>query len=161
MTNLSTPIEYFKKEAKNLFREVQAHDAEAMARVRRVLKDSVNVSLMRVQHVVAVEYGFLKWEDLIKATAGELHAKISMKKESLLKGKGEKSIAEKGNGHRLKLRVPPPGETPLVSFLRGPLDLPTPPPFNEFADLMDTMTMEEQRQWLDEDARRMGLFRRN
>ena len=147
MTNLSTPIEYFKKEAKKLFRQVEAGEAEALERVVRVLKDTEEVSLMRVQHVIAVESGFLKWESLIKASAADLQAAISRKREL-------------PNDSRVKLRVPPPGETPLVSFLRGPFDV-APAPYNAvFANLMDTMTMKEQEQWLHEDARRMGLFDR-
>jgi hypothetical protein len=92
-----------------------------------------------------VESGYPKWENLIKASAVELQAAISRKNEL-------------SNDLRLKLRVPPPGETPLVSFLRGPFDVPTAPHLKAFADLMDTMTMKEQEQWLDEDARAMGLF---
>ena len=63
MTNLSTPIEYFKKEAKKLFKQIEANDAEALLRVRRVLKDQEDLTLMRIQHVIAVEHGFLKWEN--------------------------------------------------------------------------------------------------
>lgn len=147
MTNTSTPIEYFRKEAKKLFHQVKAGEAAALGRVRRVLKDSEDVSLMRVQHVIAVESGYPKWENLIKASPVELQALISRKKEL-------------PNDARVKLRVPPPGETPLVSFLRGPFEGPIGPQNKAFADLMDTMTMEEQRRWLDEDARRMGLFDR-
>lgn len=147
MTNTSTPIEHFKKEAKKLFRRVEAGEAEALDRVRRVLKDSEDVSLMRVQHVIAVEAGYLKWENLIDATAVELQAAISKK-------------IELPSDLRVKLRVPPPGETPLVSYMRGLFEGRTPPQYKAFADLMDTMTMEEQRRWLDEDARKMGLFDR-
>jgi hypothetical protein len=147
MTKTSTPIEYFKKEAKKLFRQVEAGEAEALDRVKRVLKDSEKVSLMRVQHVIAVESGYPKWENLINASAVELQTAISRKREL-------------PHDTRVKLRVPPPGETPLVSFLRGPFDTPTTPHLAAFADLMDTKTMKEQEQWLDEDARRMGLFNR-
>ncbi|MBL7672045.1 MAG: hypothetical protein JNM39_16275 [Bdellovibrionaceae bacterium] len=147
MTNTSTPIEYFKKEAKKLFRQVEAGEAEALDRVKRVLKDSEDVSLMRVQHVIAVESGYPKWENLVKASTVELQAVISRKREL-------------PNDYRVKLRVPPPGETPLVSFLRGPFDVPPAPHNAAFANLMDTMTMKEQEQWLHEDARKMGLFDR-
>lgn len=160
MTTQSTLIEYFKKEAKKLFKLVKANDAEAIARVLIVLKDPTNISLMRVQHVIAVEYGFLKWENLIKASAIDLQAAIARKKEMLLANVSEKSITANANNQRVKLRVPPPGETPLVSFLRGPFETPITPHLAEFANLMDTMTMKEQEQWLDEDARRMGLFDR-
>lgn len=109
MTNTSAPIEYFKREAKKLFGQVDAGEAEALARVMGVLKDSEEISLMRVQHVIAVEAGFLKWENLIKASAIELQSLISRTKEL-------------PKDQQVKLRVPPPGETPLVSFLRGPFN---------------------------------------
>lgn len=144
MTNLSTPIEYFKKEAKKLFRQVQGNDAEALARVQRVLKDNTDISLMRVQHVVAVDYGFSKWEDLIRASAVELQSAISKKRAS----------SHHSNG------LPNRTGTPLGNFFRGPGIIPTPPHLAALADMFDKMTMEEQRQYLDEDARRMGLFRR-
>ena len=144
MTNLSTPIEYFKKEAKKLFRQVQENDAEALARVRRVLQDSDDISLMRVQHVVAIEHGFSKWEELIKTSALELQSAISKKK---------------GGGRRSSGLLNRTG-TPLGNFYRGPGIIPTSPHFAALADMFDKMTMEEQRQYLDEDAQRMGLFRR-
>ncbi len=147
MTNTSTPIEYFKKEAKKLFRQVEAGEAEALVRVKRVLKDSENISLMRIQHVIAVEAGYPKWENMAKAPTVELQAAIARKRQL-------------PNDSRVKLRVPPLGETPLVSFLRGPFDVPPAPDNAAFANLMDTMTMKEQEQWLHEDARKMGLFDR-
>lgn len=144
MTNLSTPIEYFKKESKKLFRQVQANDAEALARVQRVLKDPTDVRLMRVQHVVAVEYGFSKWEDLVKASAVELQAAISRKKFS---------------SHRSSAQPNRTG-TPLGNFLRGPGIIQTQPHLAALADMFDKMTIDEQRRYLDEDARSMGLFDR-
>lgn len=144
MTNLSTPIEYFKKEAKRLIRQVQANDSEALARIHRVLKDPTEISLMRIQHVIAVEHGFLKWEDLIKASAMELQAAIARKK------------INSGCSNELPKRA----GTPLGNFLRGPGIIPTPPHLAALADMFDKMTMEEQRRHLDEDARAMGLFDR-
>jgi hypothetical protein len=156
MTHSSHPIEYLKKEAKKLFRRFKDGNAIACDRVQRVLKDSEEVSLMRIQHVVAVEYGYSNWETLIKAPLVDLQSAILEKKEQLLINVNEKSIATFPSDHRLNLRVPPPGETPLVTMLRGPFDLPMEPGSAAFADLMDTMTMEEQRRWLDEDSRRMN-----
>lgn len=260
MTTLSTPIDYFKKEAKKLFRQVQANDAEALARVQRVLKDTTDVSLMRVQHVVAIDYGFPKWEDLIRANPVELHLAITMAKEPLLNDFGigiydghrrlpkeerdaiftknrkvlreslnavaktimwlqarvapiktintnqssyrykhlaekdigyitngvfiaaaiiagypykiandgpnvlfamsEKSIKETEKVHQSRSRGPNPTGTPLGNFFRGPGIIPTPPLLAALADMFDSMTMEEQRRYLDEDARAMGLFNR-
>ena len=137
MTNSSTPIEYFKKEAKKLFRQVEANDAEALARVQRVLKDRGGISLMRIQHVIAVEFGFSKWEELIGTSAIELQSVITKKKNNLpLKG------------------------TPLGNFFRGSGILPTPPHFAALADMFDKMTPKEQERYLDEDARAMRLFYR-
>lgn len=140
MTNLSTPIDYFKNQSKQLFRQVQANDAEALARVRRVLKDPKDISLMRVQHVVAIEHGFLKWEDLLKASGVELQAAIATKQ---------------GSGNRPKV-FPNRTGTPLGNFLRGPGIIQTPPLLAVPAETFDMMTMEEQRRYLDENARAMG-----
>ena len=141
MTNLSTPIEYFKKQAKRLLRQVQANDAEALARTRRVLKDPLDVSLMRIQHVVAVEHGFSKWENLVNASGAELQEAIAR---------------QKSNCHRTN-EPPRRTPTPLGNFLRGPGNIPTPPHLRALADMFDEMTMEEQRRYLDEDARARGL----
>lgn len=260
MTTLSTPIEYFKKEAKKLFRQVQANDAEAITRVQRVLNDPTNVSLMRVQHVVAIEYGFQKWEDLIGANPVELHLAITMEKVPLLNdfgigiydghrrlskeerdaifkkdrkvlreslnpiaktimwlqtrvapiktininqssyrykhiaekdigyitngvfiaaaiiagypykiandgpnvlfGMSEKSIKETEKVHQSRSRGPNSTGTPLGNFFRGPGIIPTPPHLAALADMFDSMTVEDQRRYLDENARAMGLFNR-
>lgn len=144
MTNSSTPIKYFKKEAKKLFRQVEAKDAEALARVQRVLKDPVDISLMRIQHVIAVESCFSKWEELIGTSAAELQSVISRKKTI---------------NFRLN-ELPRRTGTPLGNFLRGPDSLPTSPHLVALADMFDKMSMEEQRRYLDEDARAKGLFNR-
>jgi hypothetical protein len=145
MTNSSTPIEYLKKEAKKLFRKFQANESEALARVQRVLTDPTNVSLMRVQHVIAVEFGFSKWEELIGTSIVELQSLITRKKIS---------------NSRLNEQPRRTG-TPLGNFLRGPGIIPTPPHLAELADMFDKKTMEEQRRYLDEDARAMGLLDRH
>lgn len=260
MTNLSNPIEHFKKEAKKLFKQVKANNTEANCRVRQVLKDSVNISLMLIQHVVAVEYGFLKWDDLIKASIVELHLAITMKRIPLLndfgiglynghhdlskeesdaifennrkilresvelitktigwlqtnlkpiktlnarrESYGYKHLAEKDigyitngvfiaaaiiAGYPYKIIVDSPNVifgmseesikkiarshylnkqgnkltgTPLGNFFRGPGVIPTSPHLAELADMFDKMTMEEQRLYLNEDARTNGLLNR-
>ena len=144
MANLSTPIVYFKKEAKKLFRQVQSNDAEAIARAQRVLKDLSDISLMRIQHVVAIEYGFSKWEDLIKASPVDLHSAISKKQAS-----------DPGSITR-----PLSNATPLGNFFRGPGIIPTSPHFGALADMFDKMTLDEQRRYLDEDARAMRQINR-
>lgn len=135
MTNSSTQIEYFRKEAKKLFKQVKANDAEAKERVSQLLKDSDEISLMRIQHIVAVENGFLKWENLINASEVELRMAIARKKNSTA--------------------------TPLGMFYRGTGIMPASPHFSVMADMFDKMTYEEQRRYLDEDALRMGVFSRS
>ncbi len=135
MTIPSAQIAFFKKEAKRLIRQVEDHDPKALMRFKSVLRDPLDMSLMRAQHVVAVEYGFSKWEDLICASPERLQTAINAK----------------------RLRIPKPSGTPLGNFLRGPGVLPTPPHLEQLADMFDRMTMEEQRRYLDEDAQRMGL----
>jgi hypothetical protein len=142
MTNLSTPIEYFKKEAKKIFRQVQANDAEGLARVQRVLNDPTDISLMRIQHVVAVECGFSKWDDLIKASTVVLQAAIARRAS-----------------HRSN-ELPNRTGTPLGNFLRGTGIIPTRPDRAALADMFDEKTLEEQSRYLNADARAMGVFDR-
>lgn len=66
MTTTSTQIEYFKREAKKLFKQVLAENPEAQERVLNVLKDASGISLMQVQHAIAVEAGFLKWKTCLR-----------------------------------------------------------------------------------------------
>lgn len=134
MTDQSRQIEYFKKEAKKLFRQVKAGEAEALDRVKRVLKDSEDISLMRVQHVVAAECGFLKWEDLLRASALELSRAVKRSKNRTA--------------------------TPLGIFYRGTGIIPATPENEAIADMFDKMTLPEQERYLDEEARRMGFFDR-
>lgn len=133
MTDTSTQIDFFKKEAKNLFKQAKADIPEAKERILRVLKDSENISLMRVQHVIAVESGFQKWGSLIEASETELRMAIVRKKNVTA--------------------------TPLGQFLRG-TGIMSSNRYDKLADMFDKMTMDEQRRYLDEDARKMGMFSR-
>lgn len=134
MTTMSTQIEYFKREAKKLFKRVHAKNPEARERVLNVLKEASDLSLMRVQHVIAVEAGFLKWEDLIRASELELRRAVTRSKNRTA--------------------------TPLGIFYRGTGIIPATPENEKLADMFDKMTPREQERFLDEDARRMGLFDR-
>src|SRR5687767_9865807 len=67
MTELSLPIDYFKKSAKILCKQVKAAASAACQRARVVFNDYSDKSddaiasaftLMRAQHVVAVEHDF-------------------------------------------------------------------------------------------------------
>jgi len=130
----STQIEYFKREAKKLFKQVTADNPEAKERVLKVLKDPSDISLMRVQHVIAVESGFLKWEDLIRASELELRRAVTRSKNRTA--------------------------TPLGIFYRGTGIIPATPENKAKADMFDRMSREEQIRYWDEDARRMGTFYR-
>jgi hypothetical protein len=78
LDDFSTPLSYFSKRAKKLRTGVQAGDADALARVRSVFNDAASESdqaviagfgLMRAQHVVAVEHGFVHWKALTEEVA--------------------------------------------------------------------------------------------
>jgi hypothetical protein len=89
MTGLSLPIDYFKKTAKALHKHVRGAESNACRRVRTVFTNyrdkpdaavASNFTLMQAQHVVAVEHGFAKWQDLAQASATELRLAITMVK---------------------------------------------------------------------------------
>lgn len=96
-----------------------------------MIKDTSDISLMKVHHVIAVESGFLKWDDL-KATEFDLHRAIIRRKNRTT--------------------------TPLGRFYRGAGGFPTSPKLEAWADFFDKMTMEEQRRYLQHDARRIGFY---
>ncbi len=257
MTNLTRPIGYFKKEAKSLLKQVKLQDSGALKRITQVLKSSEDITLMRAQHVVAVEHGFSKWEDLTRSSSVELHLAITLNKipqlndfgigsfgsnrnlpkaerdaifeknrkvlrksvepvtetinwlqlnikpiKSLNSNRssyGIKHIAEKDlgyitngvfiaaaiiAGYPYKIVFDSPNvsfgmseksfkeinrnhqglnkrrRTPLGNLLRGPEVVSTSPHLAAQAEKFDEMTLEEQRHYLDEDARAMGLFQR-
>lgn len=83
-TPTTFPIDYFKKQAKQLLRQVEAGDSPGFTRASAVLKDLTDFSLMKAQHVIAVEYGFSKWQELGQATEIQLRLAITMEKESRL-----------------------------------------------------------------------------
>lgn len=78
MTGLNQPLGYFKKSAKTLLAAVRNGEAEAEARIR-VLRDTApaDLTLMKAQHVIAVEHGFVSWSKLLEADAANLYAAIS------------------------------------------------------------------------------------
>ncbi len=87
MTDISLPIEYFKKAAKSLHKQAGAADPIACRRARAVFTDLTDkadaavaaaFTLMRAQHVIAVEHAFEKWEPLTHSSATQLHLAITM-----------------------------------------------------------------------------------
>ncbi len=73
-----THVEYFKLQAKNLFKDFQTKtekhfpiDAEYLV-ICEYGYDEEGFSLMNAQHIIALMGGFDKWTTLIKASAPEL-----------------------------------------------------------------------------------------
>jgi len=87
MFDLSLPIDHFKKGAKALLKQVQDREPAACERARQVFNDlssktdpevSAALGLMRAQHILAVEHGFAKWDDLLQQSAVALRIAITM-----------------------------------------------------------------------------------
>jgi hypothetical protein len=71
------PVEHFKKLAKTLNKGFAARDPEAVDRAASVYLDG-DFSLMRAQHVIAVEHGFKSWDDLAGKRPIDHHLAITM-----------------------------------------------------------------------------------
>jgi len=83
-----THIEYFKLQAKNLFRDYKTQTsyiedgdtyykyAPKFFDIDGIIVDydldEENLSLMKLQHIIALMIGFEKWSDLLKASEAEL-----------------------------------------------------------------------------------------
>lgn len=89
MNDLSNPLSYFAKRAKELQTTAQAGDHAALVRIRDVFNDASGKSdhevatearLMRCQHVVAVEHGFANWKALADSSGMEARLAITMAK---------------------------------------------------------------------------------
>ena len=81
---MSEYVEVFRVEAKSLLKNFQKHEKEAVARCERVFGDRQDLSLMNMQHVVAKEYGFDSWNELVKAERWQLaEALIATKNKTL------------------------------------------------------------------------------
>jgi hypothetical protein len=87
MTDLSVPLDYFTKRAKELQSRVRNGDADALVRVRSVFVDAsakadqelaADFGLMRAQHIVAVEHGFSNWKALTELSGVEARLAITM-----------------------------------------------------------------------------------
>ncbi len=59
-------IDFFREEAKRLLKSLKNNDKDAKKRCFTVFGDREDLSLMNIQHVIAKEYGFESWNDLIK-----------------------------------------------------------------------------------------------
>ncbi len=87
MTDLSLPVDHFKKLAKTLNKKVGDAEPDACARVRAVYKDASEQTdaevasgfgLMRAQHVIAREHGFESWSALLASSGIEARLAITM-----------------------------------------------------------------------------------
>lgn len=70
-----THLEYFKLQAKNLFKDFKAKTSKYFDVDEILLAydwDEQNFSLMKAQHTIARMVGFRKWTDLSKASESEL-----------------------------------------------------------------------------------------
>lgn len=71
----------------------------ALNRIHIVLDDSTKFSLMKAQHVIAKEYGFQKWDDLLAATAIQQRLAITMQEHPWLSDFGIGTFRRPGLTH--------------------------------------------------------------
>lgn len=79
MTAHEQPLRFLKKQAKALSKSVANGDEAALSRARQALRHlpKPELSLMKAQHVIAVEYGFKSWDACCQASAAELYKMIT------------------------------------------------------------------------------------
>jgi hypothetical protein len=137
MIDLPVPLNYFTKRARELQSRIRAGDADACVWVRGVFTDAsaksdhelVDLSLMRAQHVIAVEHGFANWKALPDTSGVEARLPITMARHPALNdfglghygGHKDKSDAEKGTinaENRRVLRASAPAVATTVMWLR-------------------------------------------
>jgi len=80
----SSSILYFKKQAKSLLDHFTQRSQPAIQRASAALSSLDDFGLMKAQHVIAVESGFARWNDLIAADDVELRLVITMGKHPRL-----------------------------------------------------------------------------
>ena len=78
-------IEYFQLEAKCLLKDFKKNLPEAKSRCEKYLSNRDDVSLMNAQHVIAKEYGFESWNDLISKEPHKLAEALIVAKNKTLK----------------------------------------------------------------------------
>lgn len=94
-------IQYFNLKTESLFKAYNNNEIAAIERVKTLLKNSDNVTLQCIQNAIAIESGFLDWNELINASSIELDLAIVMDKKPLLNDFGigvrdrQKSINER------------------------------------------------------------------
>lgn len=82
-------VNVFREEAKSLFSAYKNHEQDAVERCAKVFGNKTDLTLMNIQHVIAKEYGFNQWNDIVKAEkwdlAGALNVAQNKKLSSPLK----------------------------------------------------------------------------
>ena len=78
-------IEYFQVEAKCLLKDFKKNLPEAKSRCEKYFSNRDSLSLMNTQHVIAKEYGFDSWNDLIKQESHKLAEALIVTKNKTLK----------------------------------------------------------------------------
>ena len=78
-------IEYFQLEAKCLLKDFKKNLPEAKSRCETYFSGKSDLSLMNTQHVIAKEYGFESWNDLIKQESHKLAEALIVTKNKTLK----------------------------------------------------------------------------
>ena len=77
-------IEYFQVEAKCLLKDFKKNLPEAKSRCETYFSGKTDLSLMNTQHVIAKEYGFDSWNDLISKESYELAEALIVAKNKTL-----------------------------------------------------------------------------
>lgn len=65
-------VNVFREEAKSLFSAYKNNERDAVERCAKVFGAKTDLTLMNIQHVIAKEYGFNQWNDLVKAEGWQL-----------------------------------------------------------------------------------------
>ncbi len=79
-------IEVFRCEAKSLLKNFQNNEENTVTRCQVVFGDKTDLSLMNMQHVIAKEYGFNDWNELIHSEDWQLA-------EALIKEKNKEFVS--------------------------------------------------------------------
>ena len=81
---MSNHIDFFKSESKKLVKQYKSQESNAINRVQKYIKNMDDFCLARAQHVVAREAGFVRWEELVRASADRLHFGVILYKNPYL-----------------------------------------------------------------------------
>lgn len=81
---MSQQIDFFKLESKKLVKQYKSQESNAINRVQKYIKNMDDFCLARAQHVIAREAGFVRWEELVRASADRLHFGVILYKNPYL-----------------------------------------------------------------------------